>query len=392
MNNNNKLSVNKGNSINAALAGRSFMPKYIGRFLGENSKAVAFLNIQSPIKNNKDPTNASGKKVTTNSSIAMSVIHLLVIPKEYKYNAVTLMEADVPLVKSMHRLGLKVGKELVRKLKVNMPSVSGSGMRPNFASMSNKKTNITNLIKNRKAPEDSDFLTGFHVWPSHSTGHLHMHVVYKPWKSAGYDGQIGGKLITTETLLKVLGDNGNGNGNGNGIVDGSMSKADFEAKQKRFGELLFRNFNAEFIKASTSLTENQKKKILNDTSLTVNQKKKILNDTSLTVNQKKKILNDTSLTVNQKEKILSNNSLTVKILNNNLKNASKGLILGNYISGNTTVPFGAFRPSPLNNDTRGQLNKIRQKIRNHANGKNVYLKTLPYAAYTNKLRKPNNNK
>ena len=322
-NNNNKLSVNKGNNINAALAGRSFMPNYIGRFLGENSKAVAFLNIQSPIKNNKDPTNASGKKVTTNSSIAMSVIHLLVIPKEYKYNAVTLTKADVPLVKSMHRLGLKVGKELVRKLKVNMPSVSGSGMRPNFASMSNKKTNITNLIKNRKAPEDSDFLTGFHVWPSHSTGHLHMHVVYKPWKSAGYDGQIGGKLITTETLLKVLGDNGNGNGNG--IVDGSMSKADFEAKQERFRNLLVQNFNT-------------------------------------------------------------------TLANNNLKNASKGLILGNYKNNSKTVPFGAFKPSPLNNATRGQLNKIRQKIKNHANDKNVYLKTLPYAAYTNKLRKPNNNK
>lgn len=342
-NNNNKLSVNKGNSINAALAGRSFMPKYIGRFLGENSKAVAFLNVQSPIVGNKDPTNATGKKVTAISSIAMSVIHLLVIPKEYKYNAVTLMEDDVGLVKSMRRLGLKVGKELVKTLKRNMPSVSGSGMRPNFASMSNKKNNITNLIKNKKSPEDSDFLTGFHVWPSHSTGHLHMHVVYKPWKSAGYDGQIAGKLITTETLLKVLGYKGNGNGNG--IVDGSMKVEEFTERVNAFKAALVRNFNAEFNKASTSLTGNEK----------------------------------------EKEKIL-------KKLNNNLKNASKGLIKGNYTNKSNTIPFGAFTPSPLNKATRGQLKNIRQKIKNHANGKNVYLKTLPYAAYTNKLRKPNNNK
>jgi hypothetical protein len=148
-----------------------------------------------------------------------------------------------------------------------------------------------------------------------------MHVVYKPWKSAGYNGQVAGKLITTETLLEVL----EGNGNGIGVVDGSMGQNDFKGKRDRFINLLVQNFNA-------------------------------------------------------------------TLSNNNLKNASKGLILGNYKNNSKTVPFGAFKPSPLNNDTRGQLNKIRQKIKNHANGKNVYLKTLPYAAYTNKLRKPNNNK
>ena len=311
MNNNNKINVMSANNVNAILGKRTFMPAFIGKFLGQNSKAVAFLNIQSPIVGNKDPTNASGKKVTTNSSIAMSVIHLLVIPKEYKYNAVTLTGADVDLVKSMRRLGLKVGKELVKEI-AGQPDFIRSNGAKNIVSKANKNT--TN---------DSDFLTGFHVWPSHSTGHLHMHVVYKPWKSAGYDGQVAGKLITTETLLKVL--EGNGNGNGNGVVDGSMSKADFETKQNRFRDLLVQNFNA-------------------------------------------------------------------TLSNNNLKNASKGLILGNYKNNSKTVPFGAFKPSPLNNATRGQLNKIRQKIKNHANGKNVYLKTLPYAAYTNKLRKPNNNK
>jgi hypothetical protein len=222
----------------------------------------------------------------------------------------------------MRRLGLKVGKELVKQIAGQPDLISSTGAK-NIISKANKNT--TN---------DSDFLTGFHVWPSHSTGHLHMHVVYKPWKSAGYNGQITGKLITTETLLEVLGGNGNGNNNV-GVVDGSMGKGAFEAKQKRFGELLLRNFNA-------------------------------------------------------------------TLSNNNLKNASKGLIKGNYISGNETVPFGAFKPSPLNNATRRQLNNIRQKIRKHAvavgvingngNGKNVYLKTLPYAAYTNKLRKSNNNK
>lgn len=320
-NKNNKINVMSSNNINAKLGRRTFMPGFIGRFLGKNDDAVAFLNIQSPIIGNSDPTGSSefidssnnrpNIKRVTSSSAAMSVIHLLVIPKKYKYNAVTLTGADVSLVKSMRRLGLKVGKELVKQIAGQPDFISSTGAKNIVLKSKNNTTN------------DSDFLTGFHVWPSHSTGHLHMHVVYKPWKSAGYDGQIAGKLITTETLLKVL----EGNGNKNfGVVDGSMNTDDFTGKRDKFRDLLVGNFNA-------------------------------------------------------------------TMSNNNLKNAAKGLIIGNYKNNSKTVPFGAFKPSPLNNATRGQLKKIRQKIKKHANGnKTVYLKTLPFAAYTNKLRKSNNNK
>ena len=309
--NNNKIYVNGPlNNISPGLSKKSFSPGYVGKFLGENADAVAFLNVQSPIVGNVDPTNP--KKTTTNSSIAMSVVHLLVIPKVYKYNAVTLKNTDIPMLKSMKRLGLKVAKKLVAEIRDIPELVLGKSKK---------------IVENRSATNknDSAFLTGFHVWPSHSTGHLHMHVVYKPWKSTSYNKQIQDKLITTENLINALG------GLNNNSSNGSMSIDAFNTRKAKFINLLIDDVN----------NKNLKMKKL------------------------------------------------ASIPNNNLKNVTKGLIMGNYKNKTAVLPhLAGFKPSPLNANTRAQLNKTRTKLYSHLTGnKNVYLKTLPYSAYTNKLQK-----
>ncbi|KAI8925723.1 HIT-like domain-containing protein [Entophlyctis helioformis] len=73
-------------------------------------------------------------------------IHLLVIPRDHIKSVKTLTPADIPMLKAMHEIGVKL--------------ISDMGISP------------------------AEQRYGFHVPPFNSIGHLHLHVMGKPFKNA----------------------------------------------------------------------------------------------------------------------------------------------------------------------------------------------------------------
>ena len=121
----------------------------------------------------------------------MSLVHVLVIPKERIYNAVSLEAHHLPLLQRMQTMG----QEVVRRLADGSPELecSASWMaRGGYAG-----TNEANLDLSggpavlpsdmSQDPPRREIVSAFHVEPHQSQDWLHMHVFSGPHATDGFD-------------------------------------------------------------------------------------------------------------------------------------------------------------------------------------------------------------
>lgn len=200
------------NKNNRSLKSSPYIPGLIGKILYQDSDMMIFSNIQSPFAGNRNPTKPNQPEPTliNPATAGMSAVHLLVIPKKYIFNAVAITPDDAELVRKMKEIGVSVAKATTRFLFKSRESVFNGLKVPELKMLVSAPGNHAN-------PKDSDFLTGFHVAPvsvntldkSHSTGHLHMHVVYTPWRVEGqstYNNHShASKFVSVNTVLESLG-------------------------------------------------------------------------------------------------------------------------------------------------------------------------------------------
>ena len=224
-------SAYRRNYNNKSMINKGYLKGLLGKILYEDRDMMIFSNIQSPFAGNQNPIKPEGTLIN-NKTAGMSALHLLVIPKRYIFNAVSLTDRDADLINKMAAIGKSVGKATVEFLnKTTNNIISGP-----------KRENLKQLMT-KTAPKESDFLVGFHVMPknptnmalSHSTGHLHMHVVYTPWKVKN-QATFGihsdpRKFVSAATVLAALTGRPDPN-------DGGMSLAEFQSRRDTYKTLL----------------------------------------------------------------------------------------------------------------------------------------------------------
>lgn len=222
----------------------SHMPGLIGKVIGigKNKNCICFFNIQPPLNGAPNGTpSIKGTGTVTHEKAAMSAIHLLVIPVDWTYNIIefplkTLKTIEVvgsmfknnkdkDLIQDMQNLGIACMRKVLTfiqngnisqlvkynyekngyKSKVGLSVNEMQKKRKTLTNFQGKETLRTMYEEIKSKPKSfnsADVLTGFHVWPDHSTGHLHMHVVYLPTINVqSFEHNINDKMILTETLL-----------------------------------------------------------------------------------------------------------------------------------------------------------------------------------------------
>lgn len=88
-----------------------WFPNVSGKNLSDNPKFIIFLN--------RDRTPYEGQKKKNGQGYgygSTSLIHILVIPRKYYFNAIELNGKHIDMVKEMKKEGIKAGKDVVKKL------------------------------------------------------------------------------------------------------------------------------------------------------------------------------------------------------------------------------------------------------------------------------------
>ena len=109
----------------------------------------------------------------------MSFVHLLVLPKEHIYNAVSLRATDIPLLNAMASgarafvTGTANREFIASRIKAQL---GRNAMFKDSLEMSELlEADIAAYVADDNAPNELEFY--FHVHPNHSVGYLHMHAI-----------------------------------------------------------------------------------------------------------------------------------------------------------------------------------------------------------------------
>jgi hypothetical protein len=109
----------------------------------------------------------------------MSFVHLLVLPKEHIYNAVSLRAPDIRLLKAMASGARSLVTNTANRATIASRIKAQLGRNAMFKDsleMSELlEADIAAYVADDNAPNELEFY--FHVHPNHSVGYLHMHAI-----------------------------------------------------------------------------------------------------------------------------------------------------------------------------------------------------------------------
>jgi hypothetical protein len=129
---------------------------------------------------------------TGNDRALMSLVHVLVIPKERIYNAVSLETHHLPLLERMQTMG----QEVVRRLADGPPELEcsaawmarGGYAGPDGSALQSPDPHVSVLPGDMSQdPPRREIVSAFHVEPHQSQDWLHMHVFSGPHATDGFD-------------------------------------------------------------------------------------------------------------------------------------------------------------------------------------------------------------
>lgn len=115
----------------------------------------------------------------------MSLLHVLVIPNQRIWNAVSLFEdRNMPYVIEDYKNAMKEGEKVIKKLISEDRNYPGSlsfwmdSENPVMAEPRDMASSFNMEVIRGFSPENykPDFRYAFHIWPENSVGYLHMHV------------------------------------------------------------------------------------------------------------------------------------------------------------------------------------------------------------------------
>ncbi|KAI2609700.1 uncharacterized protein GGS25DRAFT_520503 [Hypoxylon fragiforme] len=121
----------------------------------------------------------------------MSMVHVLAIPKASLFNAVSLTRDTVSIIDEMIALFRRAWADRGVRDKVlahqlgQIKAQHAAEANPNGYGVALK--HYRELERTIHGLGVDDFTFGFHLWPDHSVGHLHMHVVATPCRKYSTD-------------------------------------------------------------------------------------------------------------------------------------------------------------------------------------------------------------
>lgn len=151
-----------------------------------------------------DSINPPCVRVGEESSL-MSLVHVLVIPKQRIYNAVTLTKEHLPLVLKMKNAAIRAVKKLWQgdsNMKYSKDWMLSGKYAKNPTEFHRINTNDMYRHFNLKARyNESKIATTFHLNPNHSVGWLHMHGIALPFATTGLELH-GHKNVNVDDYIK----------------------------------------------------------------------------------------------------------------------------------------------------------------------------------------------
>lgn len=153
-------------------------------------------NPQNPcyeqLNSTMDGINPPSVRLGGNSSL-MSLVHLLVIPKNRIYNTGTITNKDILLIKEMQKSGIKCALKLAngsKKQKYSLKWLLDGKLSHENYEISKYDMSLdldTNINSINKKFSENDIETSFRVYPNNSIGWLHMHIWIPELATSGYD-------------------------------------------------------------------------------------------------------------------------------------------------------------------------------------------------------------